>query len=74
MHQRSSNKKCYTFIESKELRQTQTANRSTILFDMRDVLRAFSHPGRRVHSWPARTSLTLSLLPLNSISKLGKKI
>ena len=45
MHQRSSNKKCYTIIESTELRRTHTANRSTILFNLRGTL-AFSHVER----------------------------
>ena len=45
MHQRSSNKKCVTIIESTELRRTHTANRSTILFNVRGW-RAFRHVER----------------------------
>ena len=45
MHQWSSNEKCYTIIESTELRRTHTANRSTILFNLRGTL-AFSHVER----------------------------
>ena len=38
MHQRSSNKKCQTIIEGTELRRTHTANRSTVLFNVRGWL------------------------------------
>ena len=73
MHQWSSNKKCYTIIESTELRRTHTANRSTILFNLRGTL-AFSHV-ERVCLMPTSTkTLFLALFSLKLDLKLGKKI
>ena len=75
MHQRSSNKKCVTIIESTELRRTHTANRSTILFNVRGC-RAFSHVERfsLPHADVNKNTLSGSLLSETRFKTWGKNL